>query len=400
MRNSRYSLGLISALACAPLAGEAWGGQLIILPGATSVAYGDVTGGLFTTPISGTLTPIRTGGRTYLKAFSVQTNPQIGPNPPAGVTTMLNGAAGPAARRVAASATGTYIPVPKGGGAKGYNFLGPVVALPNQRKGLISAPGNSEYITSTSGPYTGAGGQFNVGGKLYTAAGAANTQPFGLAPAGAAAGSAYDPEVVTPGTTYGYAPEIDVTLNLSAAEGGNETGGVHLYAVDSNSDSDVEHFDADGEPDSGTLWSLDVSDDSAGDPVVDFELDPANPADAEITFAVPYLQSVDPADCDTDTNCQADHTASVDADIDQSEDAAIMAELVADAGVLTDFSIFGTMNGTDDASYTPEALAGGGNVAYGDGVDAGLEVPEPGTLSLFVVGLAGIALRRRRARQV
>ncbi|HLG86115.1 MAG TPA: PEP-CTERM sorting domain-containing protein [Alphaproteobacteria bacterium] len=284
---------------------------------------------------------------------------------------------------------------------------GPIIPFRNpqgygQPKSNINAAGSSQYIISNTGSYYGASGQFNIDGKKYTAAGAANTMPFGIGPAGTAAGSAYDPYSVTPGNVYGYSPQIDVHLDPAAGE----TGGVHVFAVDTNSASDIDSFDQDGEPVSEDLWTLDVTEDKSGNPVVDFEMNPANPADSEIQFALPYLQSVDPTDCLSDSNCEADNTLKVDNAIDESEDAAIEAAFLDNAGddVLNNFSLFGTYdnNGviTDDATYTPACVIDGCTIEYGDGVDAGLDVPEPGTLTLLGAALAGLATVRGRAFRV
>jgi hypothetical protein len=402
------SISLGCALIALTASTAARAGQLIIIPGAQNQVEADVLGGLFNAPVGGALTPIPNAGLTFLKAFSQTKGPPVATNDT--VTTSLTGAANPTFKQLPAFATGTFIPVPKK--PKGYNFVGPPVIMTGgpiipfrnpqgygQPKGNIATAGSAQTIVSNTGPYYGAAGQFNVGGRKFTAAGAANTMPFGIGPAGTAAGSAYDPYSVTPGNIYGYSPEIDVHLDPAAGE----TGGVHLFALDTNSAADADSFDQDGEPVSEDLWTLDITEDSSGKPVVDFEMNPGNPADSEIAFALPYLQSVDPADCMSDPSCEVDKTASVDAAIDKSEDSAIEAAFVDAAGddLLTDFSLFGTYNNggviTDIATYTPSCAVPGCTIEYGDGVDAGLDAPEPATLTLFGVTLAGLAIVRRRA---
>ena len=395
------------ALASCAFATDARSGQLIVFPGTPNQVEADVLGGLFNAPIGGQLTPIPNTGLTFLKAFSLTKGPPMVTNQ--NVTTSLTGQANPTFIRLPAFATGTYIAVPKGGGQKGYNFVGPPAIMTGgtripfrnpqgfgQAKSNIAVAGNSQTIISQTGIFIGGSGQFNVAGKKYIAAGAAGIG------SGTAAGSAYDPYSVTPGNTYGYAPEIDVHLDPATGE----TGGVHVFAVDTNSAADIDSFDQDGEPVSEDLWTLDITEDKSGIPVVDFELNPNNPADSEIQFALPYLQSVDPTDCMSDPNCEVDDIMSVDNAIDQSEDAAIEAAFLDSGGddVLNNFSLFGEFNNngvmTDDASYTPACADPNCSlsVEYGDGVDAGLDAPEPGTLTLFGAALAAFATIRRRRK--
>lgn len=265
------------------------------------------------------------------------------------------------------------------------SFLGPVAQNTSGTglafsKSKLSVMGDTDSITSQTAGWIGMGSVTNtsVPGKgKYTVSASALAGEF----MGHSAGLAGDP-IDIPSGSYNYDPDINVTVDIDPGEAGD----ARVYAVDGStfSTDDVENFQADGEPLQNALWSLvmgGTSPSSSSSSVdVDFELNPA--ALNEITFPSSYL---------ADLGSYSNQTQEAQL-IDQSMDTEIMSDetFAGDVDTLTDVDPFpsGTM-------FSPAT----NNEEYNDGVDAAIEAPEPGALSLVAAG-AGLCLRRNKRRHV
>lgn len=349
---------------------EARAGQVIVTPGAQNFAAGGLLGEPFA---NANLGP---NGTTYLKAVSQQQ----GLKPNGTTTTSLTSGGVVRANPTARLGTGIGIRVPIA--PKMFNVVGPpLVFLPNQGKSLIKQNGDFESITSNTGGYTGGSLQAQFNNQRSIAA-------FGLTAnpniAGGAAGQAYDPIMVTPGTALTYAPQIEVDIESSLK---NEIGGVEFYALDQNTFSDVagENSDFPGPIDdfndnnnADTLWTLDITENGLAAFSVDFELNSAS----ELSFSSAEL---------TDLNCTGANDNNTC--IDSALDAEIKGDLTSDSlggQEIADLPLF-----QDSVTYTP---TGDPNtpIEFGEGVDAGMEVPEPSSIALFLVGLMALGFLSRR----
>jgi hypothetical protein len=189
------------------------------------------------------------------------------------------------------------------------------------------------------------------------------------------------------GASYTYAPIINVLMQSDVSA---LSAGVEYFAVDSTvyTSDTVDNFVEQGSPRDGTLWTLDIA---ANGPVaspsgldIDFELNPL--ALDEITFPTSFLITL-PGYSPSLTHAQLAPL------INSAINSAIRGAFSIDSsGVasISDFSFLptGTM-------FTPL----GGDVVYADGVNTGVAVPEPSTITLVLTGLmvAGMLYRRQHA---
>lgn len=242
-------------------------------------------------------------------------------------------------------------------------------------KSRLSAVGDTDSITSQTAGWIGMGSVTNTsvaGRGKYTVTASALAGEF----PGHSAGLAGDP-IDIPTGSYSYDPDINVTVDIDPGESGD----ARVYAVDGSTftSDDVENFQADGEPLQNALWSLVMGgtspSSSSANVDVDFELNPA--ALNELAFPPSYLAGLGSFSSQT-------QEAEL---IDQSMDNEIVSDetFAGDMDSLTDVDPFpsGTM-------FSPMT----NDEEYNDGVDAAIQVPEPGTLSLLAVG-AVVCLRRR-----
>ena len=260
------------------------------------------------------------------------------------------------------------------------SFLGPVAQNTSTTglafsKSRLSAVGDVDSITSQTAGWIGMGSVTNTsvpGRGKYTVSASALAGEF----VGRSAGLAGDP-IDIPSGSYPYDPNINVTVDIDPGEAGD----ARVYAVDGSTftGDNVENYQADGEPLQNALWSLVMGGTSPSSSTanvdVDFELNPA--ALNEITFPSSYLAGL---------GSYSNQTQEAQL-IDQSMDNTIMSDetFAANVDTLTNVDPFpsGTM-------FSPMT----NGEAYNDGVDAAIEAPEPGTLSLLAAG-AALCLRRR-----
>lgn len=378
IRQSVWLGCVVSALACGLWATEARGGLLVVVPAAKNEAAGDIRSPFSSAGLGG-------AGTTNLKAYSRQ-DPPAAAGPNATVTSTLNGAAGPAPKTLNGASTGIDIPNPAP--PPRFNRTPPpVVALQNQPKRNITANGDIQTLRSTSGSYSGVAGQEQ---GVLNGAGVRSVFAYGIRNAGAvapgqAAGGAFDPFTVPSGASYSYQPIIDVLMQSDLAE---LSVGVGYFAVDSfvfTSDT-VDNFTDDGSPSSGSLWTLGIS---ASGPVaspsglnIDFELNPQ--ALDEISFPTSFLVTL-PGYSGSLTHAQL--APLINTAINTKIRGAFAVDSNGVASV-NDFSFLpaGTM-------YTPM----GGDVVYGDGVNAGVQAaPEPSSLMLAGSAMLSLVLVRIR----
>lgn len=260
-----------------------------------------------------------------------------------------------------------------GGGPRGPNQFNKTRWLP--------AAGDEVTVTSVTGQYTGEGSASNIGGvRVLSASADAGALP---PPPGAAAGFAFDPFFISSSSSLAYAPRLNATLNANAP---GVAAGALYWATDSSvfTSDDVYNFTADGAPLDKTLWYLAIDDSGAinslSDVNVDFVLNPA--ALNEILFPSSFLAGLGPF------SNPATEAALIDAAIDQD----VMSALSLSSGALSLSPNFDPFpNGT---MFSPVS----GGVTYGDGVEAAVEAPEPGTGWLLLPAMALAFTVRRPAR--
>jgi hypothetical protein len=274
-----------------------------------------------------------------------------------------------------------------GKGLKTYPpYGGPIYGLVGIPKPTVA--GDSAQVQSLTGVFFG---------KATAVAPGLNNDPAGYIEAGGvntgngsqkgdAAAKTVDPVLIYSGITFSYAPSVDATVELNNPD---ERGAVDFFATDSNvftSDS-LNNFVADGAPLSDTLWvmSLSASESisSASDISAGFDLNPL--ALDEITLPVAYLKSLSLHYASLTPNQLA---VLIDAQIDK--EIACSLDVSGGIGTLSDFDPF-----PDGTTFTG---AGGTDVSFADGVDAGLvavPLPAAAPAALLLIGLlAAGALRK------
>ncbi len=205
---------------------------------------------------------------------------------------------------------------------------------------------------------------------------------------GKAAGGAFDPVPVAPGS-YAYNQVINASIQLDNAA---DTSGVLYFAVDSRQ-TDPETFYANGEPLNETLWYLSIA---ATGPLTSLS-DLLDPSKLSVTFQITDPALLDVVDPSNVPYTNAEIAAAV-------RDAFTVA---GDTATLTDFDLFPvdpTLDPQCDAAGQP--LCGSAtynvdsNIEYGVGVNAALTttVPEPTTAGLLATALTSLVFLRRRWR--